>query len=95
MTLPYKFEPQPVGEGFVMAHFCCQTEIKNTEKISENLKIILYNRVNSWYDNQAGLKPDAITMPAAQFREKAVFFAVHHPPSTWRKENIKKRWKLP
>ena len=71
MTLPYKFEPQPVGEGFVMAHFCCQTEIKNTEKISENLKIILYNRVNSWYDNQAGLQDQTTIQPPAQLRENA------------------------
>ena len=34
--------------------------IKITEKILENLKIILYNWVNSWYDNQAGLNQKLI-----------------------------------
>ena len=48
-----------------------QTVPKNTEKISENLKIILYNRVNSWYDNQAGLQDQTTIQPPAQLRENA------------------------
>ena len=62
------------------------------KKFKKFLKKVLYNGANSCYDKQAGLKSDAVTMPAAQFREKAVFFAVHHPPFTWREVNYFKRW---
>ena len=66
----------------------CPGDGKYKKKSGFFLKKVLYNGANSCYDKQAGLKSDAVTMPAAQFREKAVFFAVHHPPFTWREVNF-------
>ena len=57
-------------------------------------KFPLYFWLHLWYHQKAGFQPDAITMPVAQFREKAVF-SVHHPPSTWHPGNIFERWIFP
>ena len=40
----------------------------------------LYIWADLCYHQKAGVKPDDITMPLAQLREKAVFDPVHHPP---------------
>ena len=52
------------------------------------MKNSLYFWENSWYDKQAGLWPDAITMPAAQLREKPG--GDFHWPFTWLQGNILK-----
>jgi hypothetical protein len=49
------------------------------KKVRIFTKFSLYIWVNSCYDYQAGQRPDAITMPVAQFREKAVFQYTTHP----------------
>ena len=54
---------------------------------------MLYIWANSCYDSQAGLRPDAITMPAAQLWEKPGTGFPLTP--TWLLGNFMKRWKIP